>query len=91
MEGIGIVNIPPQDVTCSGCATRVKDGLASLKGVKEVTYQLWNDSVSVQFDPFIVTAKRIEEEIERLGFRLANKEYPSFWNSLSRRWRGKGV
>lgn len=30
MEGIGIVNIPPQDVTCSGCATRVKDGLASL-------------------------------------------------------------
>jgi len=55
-------------MTCGNCKKAVEDALTNLEGVKEVTVDLDEGNVTVNYDENVVTLGDIRTEIEDQGY-----------------------
>ncbi len=58
-------------MTCGGCENAVHLTLTQLRGVREVTASHKQNSVNVTYDTGQVTAEKIKQAIEDLGYHVA--------------------
>lgn len=63
------VALPVEGMACPICAARVKTAVQALEGVSDVEVSLAEGMVRVRYAPDIVSAARIAEAIDRLGFK----------------------
>lgn len=69
--------IPIATMDCSTCAPIIEKEIMKLKGVKEARANYITSIVKVTYDPDLVRLGDIEAAIERVGYRVAYKKYPS--------------
>lgn len=58
-------------MTCSACSAHVTKSVEKLPGVLEVSVNLLNNSMMVQYDPAVVTADQIEQAVQQAGYGAA--------------------
>jgi copper chaperone CopZ len=58
-------------MTCGGCENAVKFTLMQLRGIETVVASHGEKSVDVRYDSGEVTADRIKQAIEELGYQVA--------------------
>ncbi|KAG2763216.1 Copper-transporting ATPase [Phytophthora cactorum] len=67
-DSLEILRLNISGMTCSGCCTRIEKFMSTQRGVTDVNVSLLTSRGIFQFDPQLVTAKRIEETVATLGF-----------------------
>ncbi len=55
---------------CEHCKARVEDNLTKMNGVQEVIADVDQKSVTVTFDPAVVTPGQMQEVVEDLGYDM---------------------
>ena len=86
MEKVKYVNrnFPVSGMDCASCVLVIEKKLNEIQGIKEAKANYLLGRVSVTYDPEKVLVSKIEEAIERLGYRISYKKYPSIKEKLSR-------
>ncbi len=74
--------IPIVQMDCSTCASVIEKAVMKLKGVKETRVNYLTKTVKVLYDSNSVKLSEIEAAIERVGYQIAYKQYPSFASKL---------
>lgn len=92
MKKVGYVqrSFPVLGMDCASCVLVIEKKLEEIEGVEEAKANYVLGEVSVTYNPEKVLVFRIEEVIERLGYRIAYKKYPSIKDKLSRIFGKKG-
>lgn len=57
---------------CASCANIISRRLKKVPGIEEASVQYANEKAKIIFDPTKVTTKRMNQEIEKLGYTLAS-------------------
>jgi P-type Cu+ transporter len=78
-------------MTCSACSGTVTNCLSSLDGVKEAKVSLVTERAEVHFDPAIITAEQLVEEIEDVGFDASMVSPPQIDGVTHKTSRAKDV
>jgi len=81
--------IPILNIDCPTCTTLLEKEVEKLKGVEEARVNYMNKTVRVKFDPELVGLADVEKVIERLGYRIAYKEYSGFTARLRKLFQKK--
>ncbi len=63
------VNLPSLE-DCGRCRDRLQEGLQRLAGVQGVALSPGGENLSVRYDPALISAPRLQEEVRRIGARL---------------------
>ncbi|OAG77421.1 Copper resistance protein CopZ [Acetobacter malorum] len=61
-----------EGMSCNGCSSKLKNALEALNGVSEADVVLEGGTVTVQYDPALVTPAQFSEVVDDLGFDLAS-------------------
>lgn len=61
-----------EGMSCTGCSSKLKKALEALNGVSEADVVLDGGTVTIQYDPALVTPEKFAETVEDLGFDLAS-------------------
>ncbi|GAN68811.1 heavy-metal-associated domain-containing protein [Acetobacter orleanensis] len=61
-----------EGMSCTGCSSKLKKALEALNGVSEADVVLEGGTVTVQYDPAVVTPQQFADVVEDLGFDLAS-------------------
>ncbi|MDR2800036.1 MAG: heavy metal translocating P-type ATPase [Desulfovibrio sp.] len=56
-------------MTCSACSSRVHKAVVALAGVGDVGVNLLKNSMTVSFDPAVLSARDIESAVEKAGYK----------------------
>jgi copper chaperone CopZ len=86
--------IPITQMDCATCVSPIEKELLKLNGVKEARVNYMAKTVKVIYDSDLVGLSDIEAAIERVGFQIAYKQYPSIASkikSLFRKEKSKNV
>jgi len=77
-------------VDCAGCAQRVKGALAQVVGVTAARVSVKKRTVTLQYDPEVVTLRQVEERLSALGYPVAHAQRgtPLPMHALARQTRG---
>ena len=68
------VTIQVKGLDCASCAEKIEKTLRRENGIESVTVYLGSEKVEVTFDPSTISQKRIEKEIEALGYGVVRKD-----------------
>ncbi|MCL1974922.1 MAG: cation transporter, partial [Firmicutes bacterium] len=63
-------------MTCTACSARIEKVLSKQEGVDEITVNLLTNSMSVCFDPKIISITQIINKVEALGYGAKLKAAP---------------
>ena len=66
-------SIKIKGLDCASCAEKIEKTLRREKGIESVTVYLGSEKVDVNFDPSSISQKRIEREIEVLGYGIVRQ------------------
>jgi thiol-disulfide isomerase/thioredoxin len=69
--------IPIVRMDCPTCISLLENEVRKLKGVNEVRGNYIARTLKVVYDPDVVQLSQIETAIERAGYQIAYKKYPS--------------
>lgn len=61
---------PVQGMHCAVCASNIEKTLRRLDGIQEVSVDLFSNTVTVAYDPSIVTPSAMADSLARLSFEL---------------------
>lgn len=61
-----------EGMSCSHCENRVKKAVGSLTGVLSVSVSLTEKTVSIGFDPSVISDIKIRETIEHEGYDVVS-------------------
>lgn len=61
-------------MTCVNCQNLIEQTLSALPGVQEASASFRNGEVRIRFDAEVVSLRRIEKEIVRLGYTVVREE-----------------
>ena len=81
--------IPVTRMDCPTCVATIEKELAKLEGVKGVHVNFLMKKIIVDYDPEKVDVPKLEERVERLGYRIAYKKYESLSEKLLKVFRGR--
>ncbi|MFP4170126.1 MAG: heavy metal translocating P-type ATPase [Methanomassiliicoccales archaeon] len=70
---------------CASCANTVEKALTSREGVVQADINLATDSVSVEYEPGLISPQRIKEAIEEAGYQVLEAEKEEREESTDRR------
>lgn len=76
-EHLSIKTIPIVRMECPTCIPVLEREVKRLDGVEEVRGSYMTKTLKVTYDPDRVQLQDIESAIERIGYRIAYKKYPS--------------
>jgi len=74
--------IPIAQMDCSTCIPILEKEILKLNGVKEARANYLTKMVKVVYDSDLVKLSAIESSIERVGYQIAYKKYPSVASKL---------
>lgn len=74
--------IPIVQMDCSTCTSAIEKETLKLDGVKEARVNYMTKTVKVVYDSDLVNLSDIEAAIERVGYQIAYKQYPSVASRL---------
>ena len=74
--------IPIVQMDCSTCVSPIEEEILKLNGVKEAKVNYMTKTVKVIYDSDLVGLSDIEVAIERVGYQVAYKQYPSVASKL---------
>lgn len=77
-----VKTIPLTRMDCPTCIPLLEREVTELDGVESVQGNYMNKTLKVTFDTTRVQLDAIEAAIERIGYRIAYKKYPSFLSRL---------
>ena len=63
-----------QGMTCAACALTIEQALQSLDGVNEAIVHPTHETVTIDYDPTLVSFQMIREAVERAGYSLVIEE-----------------
>jgi copper chaperone len=63
---VSILNV--EGMSCAHCEARIKKVVGALGGMGSVAVDLKGKTVSVEFDPGMVTGQKIKDAIEEQGY-----------------------
>ena len=74
-----VLHVAVSDMECAGCAAKVEEAVARLKGVHEIAVSLVAQRVTVHYDPELVIPASVTSAISRAGYSVGDDgESPSF-------------
>jgi thioredoxin 1 len=76
--------IPITRMDCPTCIPLLEREVKQLEGVDEARGNYMKKILKVTYDPDAIQIDKIEEAIERIGYRIAYKKYPSVLSRLKR-------
>jgi copper chaperone CopZ/thiol-disulfide isomerase/thioredoxin len=79
--------IPIVQMDCSTCVSPIEKEISKLNGVKEARVNYMTKTVKVIYDSDLVGLVDIEAAIERVGYQIAYKQYPSVTSKLKSLFR----
>ncbi|MGA3289003.1 MAG: cation transporter [Candidatus Bathyarchaeia archaeon] len=79
--------IPIVQMDCSTCVSPIEKEILKLNGVKETRVNYMTKTVKVIYDSDLVGLLNIEAAIERVGYQIAYKQYPSVASKLKSLFR----
>ncbi len=79
--------IPIVQMDCSTCVSPIEKSVLKLNGVKEARVNYMTKTVKVIYDSDLVGLSDIEAAIERVGYQVAYKQYPSVASKLKSLFR----
>ena len=65
-----------EGMTCSGCERTVSKVIANLEGVSSSKADLESSTVTVEYDPSIVTIDRIRKAVNSIGYKFVGERPP---------------
>jgi thioredoxin 1 len=74
--------IPIVQMDCSTCVSPIEKEILKLNGVKEARVNYMTKTVKVIYDSDLAGLSDIEAAIERVGYQIAYKQYPSVASKL---------
>jgi len=74
--------IPIAQMDCSTCVPILEKEILKLNGVKEARANYLTKMVKVVYDSDLVRLSEIESAIERVGYQIAYKKYPTVASKL---------
>lgn len=77
-------DFPVSGMDCASCVLVIEKKLNEIEGVREAKANYLLGKVSITYDPERVLVSKIEEAIEKLGYRVSYKKYPGIKEKLSR-------
>jgi len=89
-----VKTVPIVRMECPTCIPILEREVERLEGVEEVRGNYMTKTLKVTYDPDKVMLQEIEAAIERLGYRLAYKKYPSVISRITgllRREKPSGI
>ncbi len=63
------ITITVDDIGCTGCASDMETILLGTEGIFRVVVTYSEDIISVEYDPEVVSERRIVDVIRRMGLR----------------------
>ena len=57
-------------ISCSVCAGKIKQGLAQVAGVQNVTVDLKSQQVAIDYDDALINKNHISSKITSLGYEV---------------------
>jgi len=66
-----------EGMTCSGCERTVSKAVSNIEGVASAKADLSSSTVSVEYDPSKVTADKIKEAVNKMGYKFVGKRPPN--------------
>jgi thiol-disulfide isomerase/thioredoxin len=81
-ESLTVKTIPIIRMDCPTCIPVLEREVLKVRGVHEVRGNYMVKSLKVTFDPEVTQLTEIEAAVERLGYRIAYKKYPSALSRL---------
>ena len=67
-----------EGMLCPTCAHRLQKKLLKLNGIKDVSVNMASETIIIDYDDNIISQKFIEEEVDKLGYKLI---VPKFHNN----------
>ncbi|MGB8779233.1 MAG: thioredoxin domain-containing protein [Candidatus Bathyarchaeia archaeon] len=74
--------IPIAQMDCSTCVPILEREILKLKGVREARANYLTKMVKIVYDSDLVRLSEIESAVERVGYQIAYKKYPSVASKL---------
>lgn len=68
LKSITLEVVGDQRLACEGCENRVVRVLKALNGVKRARAQASNQHIEVQFDPALLDASHLAEQLKNAGY-----------------------
>lgn len=62
------INIP--SISCSMCANKIREGMQSMEGIKDVNVNLKSQAVTVNYDSDRINKQGIIKKISSLGYEV---------------------
>lgn len=81
--------IPVTEMDCPSCALTVEKELKKLEGVEDARVNFLMRKVIITYDPKKVGVPDFEKKLEKLGYKVAYKEYESIFDKISRVFLGR--
>ena len=81
--------IPVLRMNCPTCVGTIETELFKLEGIKEARVNFLMKRIIVDYDPEIVSIPKLEDVVERLGYRIAYKKYDSLFKRMKKVFRRK--
>ncbi len=81
-ESLTVKTIPIIRMDCPTCIPLLEKEVAKLEGVEAVRGSYMSKMLRVTFDAEVTQLAEIEAAVERLGYRIAYKKYPSALSRL---------
>jgi P-type Cu+ transporter len=66
-----------EGMTCSGCERTVQKVVTNLKGVSDAQADLESASVSLEYDPQIVSIDEIKAAVNKVGYKITDMKAPA--------------
>lgn len=87
MANLTVKTIPITRMDCPTCIPVLEREVKRLEGVEEVRGNYISKNLRVTYDPERVQLAEIEAAIERVGYQIAYKRYPSVFSKLKELFR----
>lgn len=65
-----------EGMTCTGCERSINLSLNKLEGINSAKADLGSSSVSVEYDPSVISVDKIKSAVNKLGYKIVDKKAP---------------
>ncbi len=86
---MAVKNVPITRMGCPTCIPVLEKEVLRLDGVEEVKGNFMTKNLRVNYDPEKVQLTQIEAAIERVGYQISYKRYPSVFTRLRELFRNE--
>uniref|UniRef100_A0A8C5L8K2 Copper-transporting ATPase 1 n=1 Tax=Jaculus jaculus TaxID=51337 RepID=A0A8C5L8K2_JACJA len=73
-----MLKIKVEGMTCHSCTSTIEGKIGKLQGVQRIKVSLDNQEATIVYQPHLITAEEIKNQIEAVGFQAFIKKQPKY-------------